>query len=73
MNLSDLRKSFTDMSYEEKLSLILQIRASRRMSKKAPSAVRKTSTSSRKTKDIDLDSLLKGMSKEQLTKLLGGL
>jgi hypothetical protein len=61
------------MSYEEKLSLILQIRASRRMSKKPPSAVKKASAGSRKTKDIDLDSLLKGMSKEQLTKLLGGL
>jgi outer membrane protein assembly factor BamE (lipoprotein component of BamABCDE complex) len=61
------------MTYEEKLSLILQIRASRRISKKASSAVKKASTGSRKTKDIDLDSLLKGMSKEQLTKLLGGL
>ena len=72
MHLRDLRKSFTEMEYTDKLNLILSIRASRRVSKKvaAPraAATRKAATK----KPVDVDALLKTMSKEQLMKLLAG-
>jgi hypothetical protein len=70
MNLCDLRKSITEMAYEEKLALILSIRASRRTSKRAVAAKKPAATKSPK-KEIDLDAMIRALPKDQLRKLLG--
>ena len=65
MVLEDLKRSITKMSTEELMSLILELRASRRARKEKPAAKKAAAKS-----DASLDKTIAALNPEQRRKLL---
>jgi hypothetical protein len=71
MEIADLKKSISEMSDEELFSLFRDIRASRRQSPGKKSVKKADQAAKREKKlDIDIDSLLAGMTPSMRTALL---
>ncbi len=77
MNLADLSKTLSDLTHEEISGLLFKIRKERTIAiiplKKTP-AKKRTKRTLPKTKEANkaaLKELMKGMSKEEINKLLG--
>ncbi len=73
MELSDIKKSISDLSDNELMSLIRDIRTSRR-TPKATTVVKQSKTKSAKqTNPVSTDALLAGMTQEQIDTLINQL
>lgn len=72
MNLDDLKKSISNMSDDELMSLIRDIRSNRRISKQSINSKTKQ-TATKQKQEIGLSSLLSNMSAEQIDALINSL
>lgn len=68
MQLSDLRKSISDMTEEELRQELLAIRSSRRISKKPPTATKAKAPTQKS--EASTDTLINALSPEQIAQLL---
>lgn len=71
MDLADLKTTVSNLSDEELLGLIKNIRSSRRVSKVSNSNKPKATT--RKTSNISIDSMLRSIPADQLEQLINAL
>lgn len=65
MNIEDLRASVSQMSDADLMSLLIEVRASRRVNKKP--------VAEKKEKKVDLSAMIKGMSAKDMQQLLDAL
>ncbi len=71
MDLADLKTTVSNLSDEELLGLIKNIRSSRRVSKVSKN--NKPRATTRKTSDISIDSMLRSIPADQLEQLINAL